>query len=90
MATALIVLGGASFAYGAAMGVLYPARGFWLVWVVLAAALAGAGLAMRLGAWGQLPACARHVVAARAPTNPAPRRAPWPATSSNMASTPRA
>lgn len=64
MDTALIVLGGASLAYGAAMGVLYPARGFWLVWVVLALVFAGAGLAMRLGAWGQLPACARHVVAA--------------------------
>ena len=64
MATALIVLGGASLAYGAAMGVLYPARGFWLVWIVLALVFAGAGLAMRLGAWGQLPACARNAAVA--------------------------
>lgn len=63
MATALIALGIAGLAYGAAMGVLYSARGFFVVWLVLGAALVGAGLAMRCGAWGQLPAWARRAAA---------------------------
>ena len=43
MAIVLIAVGTVSFVYGAAMGVLYPARGFFLVWIVVGAALLAAG-----------------------------------------------
>ena len=43
MATALVVLGTLSAAYGILMAFLYPAGGFFLVWIVLGAALIAAG-----------------------------------------------
>lgn len=43
MATALVVLGVLSAAYGVLMAFLYPAGGFFLVWIVLGAALIAAG-----------------------------------------------
>lgn len=43
MATALVILGVLSAAYGVLMAFLYPAGGFFLVWIVLGAALIAAG-----------------------------------------------
>ena len=40
---ALFALGAVSAAYGALMAVLYPAGGFFLVWIALGAALVAAG-----------------------------------------------
>lgn len=58
----LAVLGAASVAYGAAMAALYPAGGFFLVWLALGAALLAAWRARRTGAWARLPAWARRAV----------------------------
>lgn len=66
MSCALIAIGAASLAYGLAMGVLYSARGFFLVWLVLGALLVGVGCAVRCGTWGQLPLLARRAAAALA------------------------
>lgn len=43
MATVLVVLGAISAAYGVLMAFLYPAGGFFLVWIALGAALIAAG-----------------------------------------------
>lgn len=64
MAIILIAVGVVSVAYGAAMGVLYPARGFFLAWMVVGAALLAAGWAHRTGAWQALPAWTRRIAVA--------------------------
>lgn len=48
MAGVLMVLGALSLVYGALMAALYPAGGFFFVWLVLGAALVAAGLVGRL------------------------------------------
>ena len=48
MAYALVGIGVVSLAYGVLMAVLYPAGGFFLVWLALGAALAAAGLVERV------------------------------------------
>lgn len=58
----LLALGVASAAYGAAMAVLYPAGGFFLVWIALAAAFLGARRARRTGAWQRASAWVRRGV----------------------------
>lgn len=62
----LTVLGAVSIAYGALMAALYPAGGFFLVWIALGAALVAAGRARRTGAWGRLARWARWLVAGAA------------------------
>ena len=47
MTYVLVGLGALSLAYGILMAVLYPAGGFFLAWLVLGAALVGAGLVER-------------------------------------------
>ena len=63
---ALAALGAAALAYGAAMGVLYPANGFFLVWVASGALLCWVAWAMRSGAWARLPVIGRRAGAAAA------------------------
>lgn len=46
------------------MGVLYSARGFFLVWIVMGAALLAAGWAHRTGAWQALPVWTRRIAVA--------------------------
>ncbi len=58
----LTVLGAASAAYGLLMAVLYPAGGFFLVWVALGAALVAVTWARRTGAWDRLARWARRLV----------------------------
>lgn len=58
----LSILGALSAAYGLLMAALYPAGGFFLVWVALGAALAAAGWARRTGAWDHLARWARRLV----------------------------
>lgn len=48
MTYVLVGLGALSIAYGLLMAVLYPAGGFFLVWLALGAALAAAGLVERV------------------------------------------
>ena len=48
MTYVLVGLGALSVAYGLLMAVLYPAGGFFLVWVALGATLAAAGLVERV------------------------------------------
>ena len=48
MGYALAALGALSIAYGALMAALYPAGGFFLVWLALGAALVAAGLVERV------------------------------------------
>lgn len=57
----LAALGVAALAYGVAMGALYPANGFFLVWVAAGAALLWLAWAARTGAWARLPAVGRRV-----------------------------
>ena len=64
MTIVLIAVGVVSVAYGAAMGVLYPARGFFLAWIVVGAALLAAGWAHRTGAWQVLPVWIRRIAVA--------------------------
>lgn len=64
MAIILIAVSVVSVAYGAAMGVLYPARGFFLAWIVVGAALLAAGWAHRTGAWQALPVWTRRIAVA--------------------------
>lgn len=64
MAIVLIAVGVVSVAYGAAMGVLYPARGFFLAWIVAGVALLAAGWAHRAGAWQVLPVWIRRIAVA--------------------------
>ena len=64
MAIVLIAVGVVSVAYGAAMGVLYPARGFFFAWIVAGAALLAAGWAHRTGAWQVLPVWIRRIAVA--------------------------
>lgn len=59
MSWALLCLGGAAVAYGAWMGVIYPAGGFFAVWLVLGALLLAAGIAQRMGAWAAMPVLLR-------------------------------
>lgn len=59
---ALFALGAASAAYGALMAVLYPAGGFFLVWIALGAALAALGWARRTSRWACLAAWVRGLV----------------------------
>lgn len=58
----LTILGAVLAAYGLLMAALYPAGGFFLVWVVLGAALVAAGWARRTGAWDHLARWARRLV----------------------------
>lgn len=62
MARVLMALGALSVAYGILMAALYPAGGFFLVWVALGVALAAAGRARSTGAWGRLARWARRLV----------------------------
>lgn len=55
-------MGAASAAYGLLMAVLYPAGGFFLVWVALGAALVAVTWARRTGAWDRLARWARRLV----------------------------
>lgn len=58
--TALLALAGvASLAYGAAMAALYPAGGFFLVWLVMGSALVALSWAVGTGRWGALSRAAR-------------------------------
>ena len=59
MTYVLVGLGALSIAYGLLMAVLYPAGGFFLVWLALGAALAAAGLVERV----RLAVCAVCLVA---------------------------
>lgn len=61
---ALAALGAAALAYGAAMGVLYPANGFFLVWVAAGVLLCWMAWAVRSGAWARLPVAGRRAGAA--------------------------
>lgn len=56
----IALLGAASAAYGIAMAVLYPAGGFFLVWIALGAALVALGRLVHTGRWSQLPVMARR------------------------------
>lgn len=58
----LTILGAVSAAYGLLMAVLYPAGGFFLVWVALGAALVAVAWARRTGAWDRLARWARRLV----------------------------
>ena len=58
----LTVLGAASAVYGLLMAVLYPAGGFFLMWVALGAALVAVTWARRTGAWDRLARWARRLV----------------------------
>lgn len=58
----LTVLGAVSAAYGLLMAALYPAGGFFLVWVALGAALVAVTWARRTGAWDRLARWARRLV----------------------------
>lgn len=65
MGHVLVALGVVSLVYGVAMAALYPAGGFFVVWLALGAALAAAGLVERVRtvvcvvcAMGLLAACA--------------------------------
>lgn len=58
----LTVLGALSAAYGLLMAALYPAGGFFLVWVALGAALVAVAWARRTGAWDRLARWARRLV----------------------------
>lgn len=60
MTIPLIALGIAACLYGAAMGALYPASGFFLIWIAIGAALIAIGWARHAGAWQQLPLMARR------------------------------
>lgn len=51
MATFLFILGAAALAYGIAMGALYPAGLFFVVWLLLGAVFAALGWAVHTGAW---------------------------------------
>ncbi|MBM6775171.1 YdcF family protein [Olsenella profusa] len=57
-----IVTGAVCAAYGVLMAVLYPAGGFFLVWVAIGAALVALGQARRTGAWERLARWARRLV----------------------------
>ena len=52
MTYVLVGLGALSVAYGLLMAVLYPAGGFFLIWLALGAALVAAGLVERVPACG--------------------------------------
>lgn len=58
----LTILGAVSAAYGLLMAALYPAGGFFLVWVALGAALVAVARARRTGAWDRLARWARRLV----------------------------
>lgn len=60
----LLIVGALCGLYGVAMAFAYPAGGFWLVWLLIGAALVAVALARRSGAWGRLPVAARRVVCA--------------------------
>lgn len=66
MGVALLVLGVVMAAYGVAMAALYPAGGFFVLWLLIAAGLIVAGQAFRTGAWRQASAWVRHVACAAA------------------------
>ena len=51
----LIALGLASVGYGLSVMLVWSGSSFFAVWYAIGVALAGAGLAMRMGAWQQLP-----------------------------------
>lgn len=58
----LLVLGVAAAAYGAAMAVLYPAGGFFVLWFLLTAALLSAWRTRRTGTWQRAAAWVRRTV----------------------------
>lgn len=63
MKTAVVLLALLSLifaAYGFAMAFLYPAGGFFLVWVMLGAVLLAFAWAVRTGRWSRLPAWVRR------------------------------
>lgn len=59
---ALVCLGLALAVYGVLMGVLYPANGFFLAWVLVGLVACWAGWAQRTGAWAQVSLALRRVV----------------------------
>ena len=65
MGAVLVVLGAICALYGLSVFVLSSATGTWffLVWFVLAAALAFAGWAVHVGLWKGLPVLARRLIA---------------------------
>ena len=58
----LIALGALSLAYGILMAALYPAGGFFLVWIAIGAALAAAGWAVLTGRWDRLGIWVRRAI----------------------------
>lgn len=63
---ALAILAVASLAYGAAMGAMYSAGGFWLVWIAIGVALGATAWARHTGTWSQLPLWGRRGIAGAA------------------------
>lgn len=59
---ALVCLGLALAVYGVLMGVLYPANGFFLAWVLVGLVACWAGWAQRTGVWAQVSLALRRVV----------------------------
>ena len=64
MTVLLALLALVFLAYGAAMGGLYSAGGFWLAWIFLGAACGGGAWARRIGLWAQLPLWSRRGIEA--------------------------
>lgn len=64
MAVPLALAGAASVAYGVTMAALYPAGGFFFVWLALGAALIALAWAVRTGRWSRVPTWARRGVCA--------------------------
>lgn len=62
MSILLIALGVAAIVYGASVMLIWSGSGFFAVWYAIGAALAGCGVAMRLGAWQAFPRALRMFV----------------------------
>ena len=58
----LIALGALSLSYGILMAALYPAGGFFLVWIAIGAALVAAGWAVLTGRWDCLGTWVRRAI----------------------------
>ena len=62
MSVLLIALGALAIVYGVSVMLIWSGSGFFAVWYVIGAALAGCGVAMRMGAWQGLPRALRMFV----------------------------
>ena len=62
MSVLLIALGALAIVYGVSVMLIWSGSGFFAVWYVIGAALAGCGVAMRVGAWQALPRALRMFV----------------------------